>query len=242
MVQSSVKDTLKKLVTLQKIDAELFEYRRELRENPSKLNELKFKFDKKKTRLEQLEVKAQELERTKKAKELDLKVKDEAILKADGVLMTLKTNKEYQAKLFEIENLKVDKSLIEDEILKFMDEAEKLAKEIETEKTVVAEEEKGYLAEKEKVDQANAQVQLKVDGLGGQRKQATEGIDRETLALYERIVENRDGSALVPILGDACGGCFMHLPPQVLNKIRMYDELVRCEICARLLYIREEIE
>jgi hypothetical protein len=236
-----VKDTLKKLVALQKIDAQMFEYRRELRENPARLYELKAKFDRKKDRLQQLETKAKELERSKKAQELDLKVKDEAIAKADTVLMTLKTNKEYQAKLFEIENLKADKSLIENEVLKFMEEVETIAKEIEKEKGVVAAEEKAYLAEKEKVDQANAQVQLKVDGLGGERKQATEGIDRETLAVYERIVENRDGLALVPIVGNACGGCFMNVPPQVVNKIKMYDEIVRCEICARLLYLQEDM-
>jgi len=241
VVQSSVKDTLKKLVALQMLDAQLFEYRRELRENPAKLYELKAKFDKKKARLQQLETKAKEVELTKKTKELDLKVKDEAIAKADGALMTLKTNKEYQAKLFEIENLKADKSVIENEVLKFMEEVETNAKEIENEKGVVAAEEKAYLAEKEKVDQANAQVQLKVDGLGGERKQATEGIDRETLAIYQRIVENRDGLALVPIVGNACGGCFMNVPPQVVNKIKMYDEIVRCEICARLLYLQEDM-
>jgi predicted nucleic acid-binding Zn-ribbon protein len=131
--------------------------------------------------------------------------------------------------------------LIENEVLKFMEEVETNAKEIEKEKGVVAAEEKAYLAEKEKVDQANAQVQLQVDGLGGERKQATEGIDRETLAVYQRIVENRDGLALVPIVGNACGGCFMNVPPQVVNKIKMYDEIVRCEICARLLYLQEDM-
>jgi uncharacterized protein len=242
VVQSSVKDTLKKLVALQKIDAQLFEYRRELRENPAKLNELKARFDKKKDRLHQFETKVRELELSRKAKELDLKVKDEAIAKADGVLMTLKTNKEYQAKLFEIENLKADKSLIETDVLKSMEESEAMAKDIEKEKGVVALEEKAYLAEKEKVDQANAQVQIKVDGLGGERKQAMEGIEGHTLRLYERIVENRDGLALVPIIGSSCGGCFMNTPPQVVNKIKMYDELVRCEMCARLLYLQEDLE
>jgi predicted nucleic acid-binding Zn-ribbon protein len=241
VVQSSVKDTLKKLVALQKIDAHLFEYRREMRENPAKLNELKAKFDRKKDRLLQLENKAKDLERSKKAQELELKAKDEAIAKADGALMTLKTNKEYQAKLFEIENLKADKSVIENDVLKFMEELETLAKEIEKEKGVIAAEEKAYLAEKEKVDEANALVQLKVDELGGERKQAIEGIDHAALKLYERIVENRDGLALVPIVGNSCGGCFMNTPPQVVNKMKMYDELVRCEMCARLLYLQEDM-
>jgi hypothetical protein len=27
-----------------------------------------------------------------------------------------------------------------------------------------------------------------------------------------------------------------------VNKIKMYDELVRCEMCARLLYLQEDLE
>jgi len=61
------------------------------------------------------------------------------------------------------------------------------------------------------------------------------------LAVYDRVVENRGGTALVPVVGNACGGCFMHVPPQVINKIKMYDEIVRCEMCARFLYLQEEI-
>jgi predicted nucleic acid-binding Zn-ribbon protein len=242
VVQSSVKETLKKLVILQKIDVDLFDYRRQLREIPSQLHEIQAVFDKKKARLHQLETKAQEQERLKKAKELDLKSKEADMVKADGVLMTLKTNKEYQAKLFEIENLKADKSILEDEILKTMEEMDKINQEVAAEKTVLAEEEKKYLAEKAKVDAAIAAIQDQAQAFETKRREAMQGIDKEPLALYERIVENRDGLALVPIAGNACGGCFMSTPPQVVNKIRMYDELVRCERCARLLYLQEEME
>ena len=242
MVQSSVKDTLKKLVVLQKIDVDLFDYRRQLREIPSQLHEIQAVFDKKKARLQQLEAKAQEHELAKKAKELDLKSKEADIVKADGLLMTLRTNKEYQAKLFEIENLKADKSVLEDEILEAMEEMDKINKEIADEKIVLAAEEKKYQTEKAKVDAAIAAIQDQAQAFEVKRREAMQGIDKEPLALYERIVENRDGLALVPIVGNSCGGCFMNTPPQIANKIRMYDELVRCERCARLLYLQEEIE
>lgn len=241
MVQSSVKDTLTKLVALQKIDVDLFDYRRQLREIPSQLHEIQAIFDKKKARLEYLEARAQEQERAKKAKEGDLKSKEADIVKADGSLMALKTNKEYQAKLFEIENLKSDKAVLEDEILKAMEEGEKIAQEIAAEKVVLAEEEKKYQAEKTKVDAAIAAIQGQAQSFETQRREAMQGIDKQALELYERIVENRDGLALVPIVGNSCGGCFMNTPPQVTNKIRMYDELVRCERCARLLYLQEDM-
>jgi len=241
VVQKNVRETLKKLVAIQEVDEVLYEHRRQIKEKPVELNELKAKFDKKKTRLTQLQTRAQELELSRKAKELDLKSKEADIIKADGTLMTLKTNKEYQAKLFEIENLKADKSILEEEILKMMDETETLAQEVTKEQAVVAEEEKGYLAEKAKVDAAIAEIEDGMQSFEAKRRELVQDVDKEALAIYQRIVENREGVALVPVVGSSCGGCFMNVPPQVINRLKMHEELVRCEMCARLLYLKEEL-
>ena len=123
----NMKDLLRKLVALQKIDAEVYQFKREIKEQPALVADIKAQYEKKLTRYKELQHNAQDLDRARKAKELDLKVKEEDIVKANNVLMTLKTNKEYQAKLFEIENIKSDKSLLEDEILKLMDDSSKLA-------------------------------------------------------------------------------------------------------------------
>ena len=242
MAAQNVKEIIHKLVSMQKIDEELFAFRREIRQKPEELAELKKDFDGKKLSLNKLETRARELEVVRKSKELDLKVKEQDILKAETSLMALKSNREYQARLFEIENMKVDKSVLENEVLKQMEEADKVSKEIEAEKTLVVAEEKKYLAEKEKVDAVVAKLTGDSSGLEVRRREVMVAVDKVSLALYERIVENRDGVAIVPIVNNACGGCFMHLPDQVINKIKKYDELIRCEVCARLQYLQEDLE
>ncbi|MBF0387141.1 MAG: hypothetical protein HQL20_04720 [Candidatus Omnitrophica bacterium] len=241
MVAQNVKEVIRKLVAMQKIDEELFAFRREIRQKPEELAQIKARFDNKKDLLHKLEAHAKELDLARKAKELDLKSKEQDMIKADVSLMQLKNNKEYQARLFEIENMKVDKAAIEEDILKFMEESEKVAKQIEAEKAVVAVEEKKYLAEKDKVDAAVQKLTEDSSGLESRRREVMIAIDKEPLALYERIVENRDGVAMVPVVNNACGGCFMHLPAQVINKIKKYDGLVRCEICSRLQYLQEDL-
>ena len=241
MAAQNVKEIIRKLVAIQKIDEDLFAFRREIRQKPQELAELKARFDDKKVLFNKLELRARELELARKAKELDFKSKEQDILKADNSLMVLKSNKEYQARLFEIENMKADKAAIEDEILKLMEESEKTGKQIEAEKVVIDGEEKKYLAEKEKVDAAVAKLVQDSSGLESRRREVMVSVDKEPLMLYERIVENRDGVAIVPIVNNACGGCFMHLPDQSINKIRMYDGLMCCEICSRLQYIQEDL-
>lgn len=241
MAASNVKDLLRKLVALQKIDAEVYEFKREIKAQPELIADLKAAYDKKRAALDNLMHRAQELERARKAKELELKSREQDIIKANTALMTLKTNKEYQAKLFEIENIKADKSILEDDILKSFDESSKVAEALAKEKEIVDAEEAKYLAEKAKVDAAIKVLQDKVATYEGQRLSACEGIDASTLAMYERLLENRMGSAMVPIVNDSCGGCFMKQTTQMLNQLTLCLEVTRCETCARILYLESAL-
>jgi hypothetical protein len=45
----------------------------------------------------------------------------------------------------------------------------------------------------------------------------------------------------VPVKAHACGGCFMNVPEQTINEIRMHDKIVSCEMCARILYTEEDL-
>ena len=62
-------------------------------------------------------------------------------------------------------------------------------------------------------------------------------MDPPALSQYERILERKEGSALVPVRGNACSGCNMVLPPQAINEVQMNTRLIPCESCARILYI-----
>ncbi|MEI8012231.1 MAG: C4-type zinc ribbon domain-containing protein [Candidatus Omnitrophota bacterium] len=241
MAGKDVKDTLRKLVALQKIDAEVYEFKRDIKTLPDALADVKAHYDKKLTRYRELETKIFDLERARKAKELELKVKEQDTVKANTVLMMLKTNREYQAKLFEIENIKADQSALEDDILRFYDETSAVTSEMAREKVVADAEEAKYLAEKQKVDARLNELKDKVATFESQRTVACEGIDAVTLAMYERLVENRMGLAMVPVVNEVCGGCYMRQTSQMLNKLKICDEVVRCETCARIIYLEAEL-
>jgi uncharacterized protein len=56
---------------------------------------------------------------------------------------------------------------------------------------------------------------------------------------YERILLSREGLAIVTVKDNSCGGCHMLVPPQVINLIKMYEHIITCEVCNRILYIKE---
>jgi predicted nucleic acid-binding Zn-ribbon protein len=239
--QATILDQIRKLVELQKIDEEIYRYKKEAEEKPAQLAVLQQQFEGKKAELKKLEEKSKTLLVERKSFEVELQSKEDGIAKANAQLSLLKTNREYTAKMGEIEGLKADKSLVEEKILLSYDEVDAINGQINKEKGVVAEEEKKYLAQKKEVDDTVKELQEKIKSLDAQRHQITPEISKVNLDRYEKILVNKHGLAIVPIVGNTCGGCYMNIPHQVTNDIRAHDRLVLCEMCARILYLQEEL-
>jgi len=237
----NLKDQIRKLVELQIMDEEIFRFKRELREKPAELEALKEEFESKKVKLKSLEDKLKVIQVTQKNLELDLKTKEEGIAKADSSLSLLKTNKEYQARLLEIENLKADKSIVEEKILLGYDEVDAARKTMEAEKATVAQYEKDFNNQKKLVDDSVAIIgdQLKVKE--SQRTRIAPEVRPDFLSRYERILKNKDGLGIVKVLDHACGGCYMHLTEQAMNELRKYEQIISCDQCARMLYLADEL-
>lgn len=242
MPDISVVDQIRKIVELQKIDREIHDLKIELEEKPALLAQMKEKFELTKGALKELEEKLKTIQLSRKEKELELKTKEEEIAKGNAQLSQIKTNKEYTAKISEIEHVKADKSVIEEKILMSYDESDAASSEIEKEKVKVAEKEKDYLAKKKQTEDDIKIIEDRIKVLNSQRKQATPGIDPEFLKRYDRILSHKGGVAIVPIQGEgSCGGCFMNVTPQKLNAIKMHQELVECEMCSRILYLEDDL-
>jgi len=241
VADQNLKDQLRKLVELQVMDEAIFRFKRELREKPAEVEALRQEFESKKVKLKSLEEKLRAVQLSQKDQEGELKVKEEGIAKADASLALLKTNKEYQARLLEIENLKADKSIVEEKILLGFDELEAAKKAMDAEKVVVAQYEKEFAARKKQVDDDLAVIADQLKVRESQRSRIAPEVRPDYLSRYERILNNKDGLGIVKVVDRTCGGCYMHLTEQLLNELRKHQELISCDQCARILYLEEEL-
>ena len=241
MTQISIKDQIKKLVDLQKIDAEIYNVNTGLTEKPAVIEELRKKFEVSKTHLNQLEEKFKGIQLKRKELELEMKAREDDIAKSNIQLTQLKTNKEYQIKLNEIASIKADKSIIEEKILLSYDEADAVQAEIGKEKVAPGAEEKQYLARKKEIEDDIKLMEDRVKVLESQRKQQLPGVDRTLLNRYEKVLAHKDGLGIAPITDNSCGGCHMNVPPQTINAIKMHDQLIECEICQRIMYLEDDL-
>jgi uncharacterized protein len=238
---TTIKDQLRKLVELQIMDVDVYAIKKALRERPVEIEELKAQFEAKKATLKNLEDKFKAIQVAQKDLDNDLKSKEDSIAKAEASLSLLKTNKEYSARLLEIEGMKADKSLVEEKILMGFDDVEQAKKALDAERAVVAQNEKEFLAKKKEVEDELAVMQDQLKVRESQRTRITPDVRPDILSKYERIVQNKEGLGIVPVQNGACGGCYMHVTEQKLNQIKICDQISTCDQCARILYLADEL-
>ncbi len=239
---TTLKDQIRKLIEIQAIDADAFRLKADLRDKPAEIENYRLAFESKKTKLKQLEDALKLIQVTQKDLENDLRSKEDAISKSDVQLSLLKTNKEYQAKTLEIENIKADKSVIEEKILLGYDEIEAARRAVDAERVVVATYEKEFLSNKKSIEDQMAIWRDQLTVKESQRNRLTPDVRPDVLSRYERILNNKEGLGIVAVIADrSCGGCYMHLTEQLVNNIKKGEELVCCDACARILYLADEL-
>ena len=234
-----LKSQLRILINLQAIDTEIYILKAEKESKPKEFKAIEEAFESKKQQLAVLEKSGLDLQKQRKDKEGELAAKEEAAKKLQGQLYQLKTNKEYQTMLQQINDTKADGSVIEDKILELFNQGDQVKAEIDKEKERLQGEEKIVKEEKGKVEQRIKEIDDRIAQLEAQRQQLLPAIDPKIMAQYDRILANRDGLAIVSVKDNSCLGCNMYVPPQVINLIKMYERIVTCEVCNRMLYINE---
>ena len=232
-------DQIELLKKLQALDAELFKLRREQDAKPRELEQAEAAAAAQEAKVKAAEARLKQLQLAQKEKEGDLQAREGQVRKLQGQLFQVKTNKEYTALQHEIDALKTDNSLLEEAILKLFDQIEQAGTERQREQQLLAAEQERLRQARARIEQALAAIGEQVAQLERQRQGVAPEVPKAALAVYERVLDIRDGLALVPIVNDTCGGCDRRLTSQVVNQVYLKAELVMCEHCNRILYFDE---
>jgi uncharacterized protein len=228
------------LIKLQDMDLEIYRLRLESEEKPKHIAFLKDSLESKKVGVKQAEDNLKALQLKHKEKEVALGSKEAEINKLEGQLYQIKTNKEYTAMLNEIGSRKADNSLLEEEIINLMDSIDHAKTIIDKEKEKFNQESKDIQIKIEGIEKDMRDIKSQISELESRRQEIIPSLDSKLVSEYERILSGRGGQALARVINGACGGCYMQLPPQVINEIRMKQSIIRCENCQRMLYIIDE--
>lgn len=232
----AINEQIKSLIELQKIDGEIYKLRKELLGLPVEQKRLEAEFEKKKSALKNSEDTLKALQVRQKQNEGELQSAEEKIKKLQSQLYQLKSNKEYTAMQLEIKGFQADKSVLEEDILKLLEEGDEARAGVAREKEKLAKEDRKLKEETVAIQKRSTEISATVQALEEKRKVYTPKLEPRLVAQYEKILKSREGLALAPVRNNACGGCHMGMPPQSVNEIQLGEKLVVCESCTRILY------
>lgn len=227
------------LIKVQALDTQAYELNLLKGEKPRALEEFRQAVQLEKDSLARAKEDLKAIQLKKKDKELELQKKEEEVKKFQTQLYQIKSNKEYKALVGQIEGLKADDSVLEEEIIVFFDEIDKANKEISEAEDNLKEEEVKLKEAEETLKKEISQINSEQDKLRGEKEKIISNIDKIILGKYEHILKNKNGLAMTELVNGICQGCNMNVPPQVINEIKMKKELIICENCSRILYIIE---
>ena len=235
-----MKEKIRVLVKLQHLDIESARIASILGDVAQKIENLDSDLNGIEQTIKNQESIANELKKQYREHESDVKVNLGRNQKNQEKLRAVKTNKEYQALLKEIEDIKAKNSLIEDNMLECLDRMDEIDKIIEKKKNEYSELSEQIKIEKEKIKQEAGINKKKLNDIHIDRDQVIDLLDVDLFNKYEKIKEqHQDGLAVVPVKDAVCHGCNVNLPPQLYNELFRYDSLKFCPNCQRIIYLKE---
>lgn len=236
----SIEEKLSSLIHLQKIDSKLDEIKILKGELPMEVADLEDEIQGLHARQTRIEEEINGVTEFIEERKAAIKESEALTKKYEKDSENVKNNREFEAINKEIEMQHLEIKLAEKHIKDANEEISEKVILLEKAKKNIANKE-GSLeikkAELEKIIAANEKEEKQFSKLSGEAK---EDVEPRILTSYEKIRGNfRNGLAVVPVVRDACGGCFYAIPPQKQSEIKQHKKIIACENCGRILVDEE---
>jgi len=231
-----LKEQLSYLIELQKIDLKISEITIKKKELPEKRTQMDDEFSKFAASMEEARNKLEELNKRHNEKEDKLKRGVDTLKKTKERLLEVKTNKEYQAILKEIETIEKKNSDIEDELIAAMEDLDHIKVVLKTKEEDFDNRRSRYEREKQKIEKEISQLDVDLSDYQHKSNDLRRLVRSELQKKYETIKGARNGLAVVSAWKEVCGGCHMNIPPQLYIELQRSMELLSCPNCNRIIY------
>jgi len=223
------------LMELQDIDYWIGELERSKEYIPDMMNNLREEMGTVEEELNQSRERLKEAQVESSALELKIGEAKEHLEKYQEQMLTIKTNKEYDALVGQIETAKQEIGEDEEKYIALLEE-------IETLTTKIGELEERFERVKKENQERLTTLQQEIDAVEDKmgekvayRKQLKSKVPRPVMSIYQRVRKGRGGDVVVKLKRGACGACYKSQTPQKIQEIKKGLKLQTCDSCGRIL-------
>jgi len=231
-------EQLKFLIELQELDSSIIAMAEKVGMIPRKLEQFNSPLQQATDLFQKTKTKYSALNKKKKDKDMQLDEMQEKINKLKSRSGDIKTNKEYEAHLKEIQGFEKNMSKIEDELIAMMEDMEAIEKELKVEEMKVKKAEEEYKLQEKILGEEQEKLNAELETEKAKRKDFVSRLDDEDYTQYMNLLKRYGDKVVVETRNEICLGCNTNIPPQLFNDIKKGDVLYNCFFCKRFLYIK----
>ena len=228
--------SLQLLIRIQELAGEIRTLKNRSEQIPQQVQNLIEKLEAGSQRVEKLDQELEGANKERRRLEGEVELLQQKVSRFKDQLMQVKTNKEYQAIVHEIEASETEIRQREDRILEQMLHIE----DLETKRGGGHRELDLLQKETEKqrrdLEDVGAQSRQTVAELLEEKAQVETELPPNIIDRYQRIASVRDGVALARANGQSCEACHVRLRPQLFTEVVTNKHIIACENCNRILY------
>jgi predicted nucleic acid-binding Zn-ribbon protein len=227
---------LRLLIELQEIEKKVRALTEQKARAPIQIAMMKEEESKEAGRVEEKQEMFKSAQRLRKELEREVEELEGRQKKSKQRLLEVKSNKEYQATLKEIDDIEDLVRRREDQVLEQMEVAESLANEIREYEHLLSEARKRLEQEGAQLEKEAARADTLIASLEREKEDLKPQIPAEMWQRYRLLSANRGGVALAPVRQATCQVCHMNLPPQLFIDLQKNEKMMHCPNCQRIIY------
>ncbi len=231
-----MEEKIKILISLQDCDIRMRDIQIKEEEVPNKIQRLKEKLA---TVEDQLEEEANRLEaftHDRRQAEQEIGEVENRLKKSNIKLSNIKSNKEYQAALKEIDDLNREKLLWEDRVIDILEQVEELETKYATNREKVEETRQQFELDHNEILKILKTLNRNLNKIKKKRVRFAKAVDPNLLKRYDSLRAHKGGIGVSPVIKGVCQTCHLDIPPQEFNELIRGDKLMTCPNCTRIIY------
>jgi len=229
-----VRESLRNLVALHRVDDDLAAAEAELAALPGRRAAAEARLEEARERVaaarEALEARQLEARRH----EAEAADAGERIRRWEAQKLQVKSNEEYRALEAQQEQARSAGDAAEERALEAMDAAETLEAELARAEEALATGERAVAEELARLEARAAELAKEWERLRSARDAAAARLEAPLLARYQKAVERRRPGVAV-VSGEVCSGCSVGIPPQAFLNLLSGQTVEACGSCRRIL-------
>lgn len=235
-----MRDQIRLLILLQKTESEMMRIDNRKKLLPDQLIKLDEEFNAVHADVEENRNRLESLNKDRKEHEDKLRKGHENLKKAKERLSEVKTNKEYQSILKEIEGIDLKNSEMEDEVLVLLEKIDQIKVGLQAREGEFDIYQREYAAKKTQIEDELKSLDDKCSLCQQASLDLRKQVQVDIIRRYDSIKNIRNGLAVVQAWKEVCQGCHMNIPPQIYIELQRDGDIKYCPQCNRIIYWEDQ--